>query len=136
MIKANELRVGNLLILDDDQKSTIKVESFFLNDGVWFIEWAKVEGGGSIEGCDTMNEFMTIPLTPEWLERCGFSKVANGLALMVLEGYVEISSLFTGFPLTFSIDGNRMPLHHVQYVHQLQNLFFSLTGEELQIKMQ
>ena len=33
--------------------------------------------------------------------------------------------------LTLSINGNIMYLVHIKYVHQLQNLYFALTGEEL-----
>jgi hypothetical protein len=40
----------------------------------------------------------------------------------------------------FSIDTeyeyNTVPLPHITYIHQLQNLFHSLTGEELQYKIE
>lgn len=76
-----------------------------------------------------------IPLTPEWLERFGLTYNQN----------VDIYFLnHHGFHLSYdeqAEDWNVMPrvddplvIAYVKYVHQLQNLYFALTGQELEIK--
>ena len=71
-----------------------------------------------IQQCDP------IPLTEEWLIKFGFIKVWNNYRLKPL-GYLIDNRLIT-------VGSNY--LRHIKYVHQLQNLYFALTGEELQLK--
>jgi hypothetical protein len=72
-----------------------------------------------------------IPLTEEWLLKFGF--------------YLNTGKMF--LPMNYNrglcVDGIRVTLHdesgffflcNLEYVHSLQNLFFSLTGTELEIK--
>lgn len=128
MINVTELRVGNIVLYtqDNDELPVLKIDGDSKTICLDLLLGLNMD----------VNEqdIQPIPLTPEWLERCGFEKVTKGIGLSVLDGYVKISSLFTGMPLTLDIDGNRMPLHGIKYLHQLQNLYFALTDEELQIK--
>jgi hypothetical protein len=70
-----------------------------------------------------------ITLTEEWLLNFGFEYSANSfyekqrLAISIEYG-VEVSNYINSIHLTVEI----------KYVHQLQNLYFALTGEELTIK--
>jgi len=70
-----------------------------------------------------------IPLTEEWLVKFGFVK--NDCDNYELEYTFKLNASFTiinkdrGY---FYIDA---PNHEIKYVHQLQNLYFALTGEEL-----
>jgi hypothetical protein len=76
-----------------------------------------------------------IPLTPDWLERCGF---VNGDKHRRSE-YDGPNNITIG---EVSADSNSFELlgsewsigNPFKYVHQLQNLYHSLTGEELTIK--
>lgn len=83
-------------------------------------------------GCQ---EVFPIPLTPEWLERMGFT-------------YSKTFGCYSkDFEILFCTDGNEYWLCEqngnmlskigkpFQYLHQLQNLYFDLTREELQIKL-
>lgn len=73
-----------------------------------------------------------IPITPEWLERFGFEKVGtwwqfdiepNQCSLYSVEGkYVDL--------FAYSDEVGKT----CKYVHQLQNLIFALTGEEITFK--
>jgi hypothetical protein len=73
-------------------------------------------------------ELKPIPLTEEWLLKFGFEKnITTDLyptfsydILNVNDGIVYV--LNYGF------------VNHIKYIHQLQNLYFALTGEELQSK--
>lgn len=139
MIKVKQLRTGNLL---DNGHNIVQVTSISLDiddeylPSIGVCKYGEHKDEVIVHEAAFGIEIKPIPLSPEWLERCGFNtKVKNGIALNILEGYVFITSLFTGLPLTLEIDGNRMPLHSVKYVYQLQNLYFALTGEELNVKL-
>jgi hypothetical protein len=69
-------------------------------------------------------ELEPIPITPDILERAGFRE--DGKAWVNKAG-------------TFSFEDNRVKYndqqrhHRVEYLHQLQNAYFALTNEELEI---
>jgi len=69
-----------------------------------------------------------IQLTPEVLEKCGFKKDRNGYSLddmYNLSFAITKNGDFLACFLDRSLD---LIIHHL---HQLQNLYFALTGEEL-----
>lgn len=74
-----------------------------------------------------------IPLTPEILEKAGFVIPAGNHSYTVVEDGVIKYKFEMGFYHTFII-GNTV-FSHIKYVHQLQNLYFDLTGEELEINL-
>lgn len=138
MIDKRDLRVGNLL-KHGEKIVTVKEIG---DDGINFI-WAHEMSGWDY---DYVNLF-PIELTPEWLEKCGFDKeksndteerdvwtiqVANNTSL-----YYDPE--LTGKEWYLSLEWNN---NHWQnefwanpkYIHQVQNLFYALTGEELTIK--
>ena len=110
-MKANELRIGNLILLDG-------VNELYL-DGIGEDEVHSSEGGylevERIEG---------IPLTEEWLLKFGFIKCLPGGSLFMLDGF----SVYV-----FGSEGMYEGRNHIkiEYVHQLQNLYFALMDDEL-----
>ncbi len=85
----------------------------------------------------SLQDIHPIPLTPEILEQCGFEDVSlgkNGLAVRMMinssdelaywkdEGILRYQTRLSGFTRQFA---------HIKYLHQLQNLYFAMTGEEL-----
>lgn len=80
-------------------------------------------------------EYKPIPLTEEWLLRFGFKRVdhIHGYSFYTLAKnkknpcHLDIYKSKTVW-MGYMID------QHCMYVHQLQNLYFALTGEELKIK--
>lgn len=127
MIKASELRIGNR---------------------VRFINQSIIVHAGTIEDCDRANksdapyQYEPIPLTPEILEKAGFERWAylgdNKYEFLICkartlicyhEGNIRECSLYQDSKM---ID---LPASKVQYLHQLQNLYFALTGEELKIEL-
>lgn len=88
-----------------------------------------------------------IPLNEEWLLKFGFVKYEwmNGYYIPMFNTYLMIQ-FFKDKMLMFTTKvskdkhGDKMdvrsylPSIQLQYVHQLQNLYFALTGEELTIK--
>jgi hypothetical protein len=123
-MKANELRIGNWGTITKGGKSKpIKFTSFF---GLANTELRP-------------EQFTPIPLTPEILEKAGIEKITmdwehhfagfdeTGIQGVVIEKMKTVIVFKSG-----------MRLHSMQpisYLHQLQNLYYVNTGEELQIEL-
>lgn len=145
MINVNELRIDNYVrriipehdapyyALDDCKRKEyiIKVECI-LPGGINLTEANKIEyhyedAFGYIEG---------IPLTSEWLGRCGFVADRNGWHIP--DKQFSLTDKFYPCWLDRMLwpqdiaDFKQLSLEHV---HQLQNLYFALTGEELNVKL-
>lgn len=82
-------------------------------------------------------EMQPIPLTEEWLMKFGFELTISNKD----SGYKQYGINKNGFDIMFSIDCNCWPECFIEnigieitYIHQLQNVFFALCGEELIIK--
>ena len=102
-MKANELRTGNLIELQGKFRRLIMIDAM-----ANVVDVSRV-------GLLCINEVKPIPLTEEWLLKFGF--IWDG-DIKILKGY-----------LNDYVDGNGEA--RLKYVHQLQNLYFALTGEEL-----
>lgn len=134
MINVTELRVGNIVLYtqDNDELPVLKIDGDSKTICLDLLLDLNME----------VNEqdIEPIPLTPEWLGRCGFLSAGQfdkDIYKVVVNGESYYIRDHKGFD--FAIDSNegdplyiRYDLHHV---HQLQNLYFALTGEELAIKL-
>jgi len=132
MIQIGELRIGNLVGLNN---RVVRVES--LNEGWSYFGGEQLEIGRQIVLLHVLFEKAEgIPLTLDWLERCGFEQkeVVNS---------DQDERTFWAHPKMnyYTYDGKKFDagygfgdLDHVKYIHQVQNLFFALAGEELTIK--
>jgi hypothetical protein len=82
------------------------------------------------------NNFVTykpIPLTEEWLLKFGFKK-RDMLSSILFDMKNPRFSIYLNPPIDKSNKWNILGIEknvNIQYVHQLQNLYFALTGEEL-----
>ena len=102
-MKANELRIGNWFIEKDEVKQF---------DGDFY----------HLLGCDP------IPLSQNWLEKLGF-EYSEFEDLYQKDGFdVDIED---GVYCHFYLNEYGDWYKDIDYVHQLQNLYFALTGEEL-----
>ncbi len=79
--------------------------------------------------------FRPIPLTEEWLKRFGFKHeyLQDNNSPKTYYWCLEYETSEQINAIIF-IDGKISGYNHVKNVHQLQNLYFALTGEELEIK--
>ena len=126
MIKANELRIGNLLLKNNDvcQVSTIHSDStirIFSEDKTQTF------------GCFALRIFNPIPLTEEWLIKLGFEKFI-GWDDMEYWRLKEDEKNFERFEIMPTLKGYELPSGKIcEYLHQLQNCYFfhELTGKEL-----
>ena len=140
MIQANEVRIGNLL-LSGGVVVTIDARSIF---NIW----------------DVSKKYDPIPITPEWLERLGFefedtlsfseyfNKSHGNIKAFIIDSvwfcsrfdwmcHKEHHLSHRGWCVGRRNTNNRYngwnydESAEVKYIHQLQNLYFALTGTEL-----
>ena len=119
-MEANELRLGNLILLDG-----VIIE-------VSIIDLRVLDNPMMTKATD---KFKPIPLTEEWLIKFGFRPNKHGYIFDTFRVKNWVTGFFYGYIPVF-LDGEEEDIEDVQikYVHQLQNLYFALTGEELKIK--
>lgn len=133
-MKVQELRVGNLI--NHKERGQITVRSLEAD----FPEFT--EGEMAINGFPE-SELNPIPLTEEWLLKFGFgfekhpvyhfvSPDGRWYTYFVNRGYNPPGS--EEFAFDKMTGGGEITLAFIKHVHQLQNLYFALTGEELTIK--
>ena len=125
-MKANELRIGNWVKWNYEESS----------DGNAY----PVEFGYELDDIkNNPNIVEPIPLTEEWLVKFGFDKEEEydeGKVIDYRMTLMKNSLEFVSFWESEDITGvNQYQTGvDVEYVHQLQNLYFALTGTELEIK--
>ena len=133
MIKTNELRIGNFVSINNGFE--MLVHSIFQNDTVYLDFIPPLINEADVWEED-YKDLIAIPLTKEWLLKAGFEKsftndfwysikIGDKRLLVSTLGNIEIEKwdrTMIAFP------------DICKYVHQLQNLYFALTGNELNIK--
>jgi hypothetical protein len=124
MINANELRIGNLVYRDSWNDS----RSIDIITGYDFWHSQRLD---RVESQVEWGSLSVIPLTEEILLKCGFEKLGG-------DNY-SIGRISLGLNYNISIDIDYVPIHclngKIKYLHQLQNLYFALTNEELEITL-
>lgn len=121
MIKAQDLRLGNYILHDGNPYKVVR-----LND-------AEVSFFNEKDKCRwtvTSNKVEPIELTPELLRKAGFDLIGNsfwrkgGFLLFIHED-----------GLMFQVGNQIVSYNPINYLHQLQNLFYALAGTELSITL-
>lgn len=134
-----ELRVGNLVII---KGKITKVETIG-EDGInpdhdWGREGCTFRCSGYFyEDKFLQNRAMVegIPITEEWLEKFGLINTTDISISKYPFGSYKNTSSFGGIAINYEKNGIQiMPKREIKYVHELQNLYHSLTGEELLCK--
>jgi len=126
---AKDLRIGNLIT---HKSEVIKVTGI----GEYGIQ--SKEGDRILNSRYSTPDLEPIPLTEEWLVKMGFDKYRNCFLTykkVYEKDYIHIR-IFRSGAISFIIknrEGND-EYKQLKSVHQLQNLYFALTGEELTIK--
>lgn len=116
MITATELRIGNWVNNGEGLFFTIDTSSF-----MDILYAAQLNNGNTL--------LIPIPLTSEIFEKCGFNVTSKGFYQHPNWCNVSLKYLRG----TYNLRCNFMDIiaNNIDYLHQLQNLFYSLTGEEL-----
>lgn len=127
-MEARELRTGNLIYGNvkgaERHQNTIRVEptTMMMIDGT-------IKNEALV--------FEPIPLTEEWLLKFGFEKKSyknkypkDRFIISDIDLYYTKQESFEGYVLSY----DKTIIRGINYVYQLQNLYFALTGEELTLK--
>lgn len=124
-MKSNELRIGNKLQKDNGKIFTVSRLDESIDIQV------KEERGLLTLGYNLFG----IPLTEERLLKCGFtkSKLEGYDVHFKYSHYLLHSGITALYNSEFSIKLDDVA-RGIKYLHQLQNLYFALTGEELEIR--
>lgn len=135
-MKVNEFRVGNFIYWDiPEKKGTVHKISRITTDN---LNTTPISLGKSI------NDYKPIPLTELWLVKLGFEKIAfldfkhknlkrenivdGGCILKFANDYSRTNE---GDITTIESRGYNIIGYDIKFVHQLQNIVFFLSGEEL-----
>lgn len=124
-MKANELRIGNLVQVDG---AIVKVDSIHTSEQ---YNTARTENGRLYSF--VLDCVEPIPLTDDWLVKFGFIEkdkwfYKEGFCI----GYLTTED---NLQIEYCIAGHGgWKVLELKSVHQLQNLYFALTGEELTLK--
>ena len=116
-MKASELRLGNYVDLFG------KVAYITKSD------FSETDYGIAIESGKP------IPLTEEWLLRFGFNWLdqVDGYRKEHIEHTISMDLLPIENSKEFAVEWDYNWLNSIKHVHQLQNLYFALTGDELKL---
>lgn len=135
MIQANELRIGNYISDIWSPNGFFKVTQL--------KKFSAVYGKDFTALYDNLNP---IPLTEEILLKAGGKRFdEDKIILMLNDPSTHLVLMKVGthwFPQIeqtgeFASEGvNVVFLNFIDYLHQLQNLFFALTGEEIKIELE
>jgi hypothetical protein len=126
-MKANELRIGNWI-------SVLDIQSIVIEIG---------ESHAWLQGNAIPNRFeqlKPIPLTPEIMKMCKLN-ITDSLFDFDIKSFHFFAKKKDGGRVYFHYTGYNNSVHfnqicfHVYYLHDFQNLYFALTGEELQVNL-
>lgn len=125
MIKANELRIGNWVSNGNDM---IKI----LGTGLTYFYYQPVINGVAQDfECITLEKIKAEPLSDSLLIKCGFVKSGDWFYKgHFILGYITDDSHFQTEYKMAGVEGDWKILD-ITSLHQLQNLYFALTGSEL-----
>jgi len=119
MIQANELRVGNW-VGDDSPACPV-----YRRINADLIKYVELNGEGSM---------FAVSITPEILEKAGFVKRGDEYSIHDLDIDLDFTFGPDGLTPNPYYTGQTVVIN-IKYVHQLQNLYFALTGYELNISL-
>ena len=112
-MKADELMLGNYFLDLNNEIDEVYDIYFDTDEGVRFINnW-------------NISVIKPVLLTERWLIKFGFKKIdkdINGYYVWMIE-HITVFEQNKGYDYNDSTN--------IKYVHQLQNLYFALTGKEL-----
>lgn len=135
-MNANELRVGNWVSYFDTVCRIISIKANHLNyvpnSEHYYIN---AVGVNAAQFYNHIEAFRPIYLTNEIMEAAGFKKGKYSWNMGLVDGYLSHDLVPTG-KLLINDDYDEYCFDFpCQYLHQLQNLVFALTGTELEINI-
>lgn len=139
-MEAQELRIGNYVLHEGKVRQVNEIGTKEVNEGI--CDYVGLDGLKTYSWLEHKGSFLVkpIPITKDWLEKFGFEKTDDYGDQI----YYEKDDYYFCFDHDCFAFG-RGTVKNIyscliydetffQHVHQLQNLYFALTREELTIK--
>lgn len=128
MIDVRELRIGNWVSADDGSRWMVETIKPGMMSGYVYSDNLLDEVRGKNRSVEIHSENLNpIPLSEELLLKCGFEKHQWGDAVIYYSPLLELDAHFCLKGVDYNIQ--------VKSLHQLQNLYFDLTGKELEVNL-
>lgn len=122
-MEAKELRIGNLVEYEDDESifkvTSIEKSGLGVENESESVIWIDID------------KFDPISMTEEWLLKFGFKINDEGRHKTVSNNEVKFYITYFNEVLFMDLLNRNI---HIKYIHQLQNIYFAVTGEELEIR--
>jgi hypothetical protein len=142
-MKANEFRIGNLVVVNDIIYKVLGIDedSLMVEPTIDFEHLISME---------RTNRFQPIQLTEEWVLKFGFKEIkrySHDFEEIIYSKSIIVGSenhcegLLISMPFKVGFIGDYLSDEEytlnidINNVHQLQNLYFALTNEELKITL-
>lgn len=145
-MKSSDLKIGNIIGLQfinrrPQQDNTVKTDMFLEPCTVNEIKESSVnisDLGRNMRVIVQYEYVKPIPITAEWLERLGFSFNRSVAVFDEFQKENIVYMIWKNGRKDLGLDTNVVSYgnKHIkcQFVHQLQNLYYALCGEELTLK--
>jgi hypothetical protein len=131
-IKNTDFRLLNLV--EYQNWNNDKTPAYFMiRDIFWDEGKVALSNGKILLPSPSLELIKPIPLTDEWIKKFGFERQDNNWKTLCICNdwtYLHWERLAG---LELSVNKHSVMLSHIIYVHQLQNIYFDLTGVELSI---
>lgn len=124
MIKANELMLGNFV---DTPDGTVKITAISY-EKVAVIR--KTEKGNFAVYSESLDDIKPIPLSEDILLKCGFEKRDYNEFR-----HVELIGTLTLYDGVCEIHLGDLYSAWIESIHKLQNIYYALTSEELEVNL-
>jgi hypothetical protein len=133
-MKIIELRIGNIVGFKNRDDCYCVVTDLSSAGGIHLIR--KFYDGDEDDQPEVIDDITPIPLTEEWLLKFGFNNINSkeygikcGSCWMSLSNPKDMGEWQDCYCWIF----DRFKFIELKYVHQLQNLYFALSDEELKL---
>lgn len=143
-MKAEELRVGNIVFVDKNEElcgTPMVIKGISCNE-MYGKHYAMIYKHGSDRLSCTyypmIHTVRPIPLTEEILLRCGFVNKGYGSLGYVFARSLSCCITKSGDYFAFRVNTISVAnvfIREIKYLHELQNLYYAITGEELKINL-
>ena len=120
MVQEHEMFVGKMYFFDESWAKSQGERELTSEDFYWILELDK-----------DLDSIKPIPLTEEWLVKFGFENGTTQDLKVITNATITKNGMREGV-WNLYLGHNAIDVNF-KYVHQLQNLYFALTGNELQI---
>ena len=137
MEKLNEtdLRIGNFVTWKDEENpenAILTITGINLNGDI-HVEWEWEDGTIDNTDCQ-LKDISPIPLTDKWVKDFGLNAHKTYDKFFLADDNIAISTADGKFRFMMGNFVCQLMIREIEFVHELQNLFFEIKRQELELK--